>query len=117
MGKKLAFILVVCCTTLCSQLLWALSLSNVELKSGLNQVLDARVMLLAVNKEELGSLVIRIEDHPNLVHELKENENGYYISISSRDVIKEPVLNFSLDVSWNQGRLIRNFSLLIDPRK
>ncbi|MBF8268600.1 MAG: pilus assembly protein FimV, partial [Gammaproteobacteria bacterium] len=62
------------------------------------------------------SLQVRINDNPNLKYEIKENENGHYISITSRDVVKEPVMNFSLEVTWSKGHLIREYSLLIDPR-
>jgi len=116
MRKMLPIMLVMGAVTLSSPTIWALSISEVELKSGLNQILDARVLLLSVDKDELGSLQVKIIDNPNLQEELKENENGHYISITSREVIKEPVLNFSLDVSWSKGHMIRDYSLLIDPR-
>ena len=116
MRQKTVALLLMSMLTLPASTAWALSLSDIELKSGLNQILDARVMLLAVDSDELGSLDVKIPDHPNLQQEIKENENGHYISITSRDVIKEPVLNFSLEVNWSKGHLIREYSLLIDPR-
>ena len=116
MRKILSTFIAILVTVLPSPSLLALSLSDIELKSALNQILDARVLLLAVDKDELGSLQININDNANLKYEIKENENGHYISITSRDVVKEPVLNFSLEVSWSKGRLIREYSLLIDPR-
>ena len=117
MRKILSTSIAMLVTALPSPSLMALSLSDIELKSALNQILDARVLLLAVDKDELGSLQININDNANLKYEIKENENGHYISITSRDVVKEPVLNFSLEVSWSKGRLIREYSLLIDPRQ
>ena len=103
----------------------ALALSDIQLHSSLNQILDARVLLLAVDRDELGSLQININENTEIAAvqgnvklkpAIKENENGYYIEITSEDVIKEPVLRFSLELNWSKGHLIREYSLLIDPR-
>lgn len=103
----------------------ALALSDIQLHSSLNQILDARVLLLAVDRDELGSLQIDINENTEIAAvqgnvklkpAIKENENGYYIEITSEDVIKEPVLRFSLELNWSKGHLIREYSLLIDPR-
>lgn len=125
MGKILSIFLAVIVLVMPYQHVSALALSDIELKSSLNQVLDARVLLLAINRDELSSLKINIDQNKELaagqssvklIPKLMENENGYYISITSQDVIKEPVLSFSLDLNWSKGRLIRDYSLLIDPR-
>lgn len=116
LGKMLSTFIALLVMASPSQSLMALSLSDIELKSALNQILEARVLLLAVDQDELSSLQVKINDNANLKYEIKENENGHYINITSRDVVKEPVLNFSLEVNWSKGRLIREYSLLIDPR-
>ena len=125
MRKILSTVLAVIVLVIPYQHVSALSLSDIELKSSLNQILDARVLLLAINRDELNSLKINIDqdskleanqDSIKLTPTLKENENGYYISITSQNVIKEPVLSFSLELNWSKGRLIREYSLLIDPR-
>ena len=125
MRKIFATLLAALVLVIPIQHVWALSLSDIELKSSLNQVLDARVLLLEVNREELGSLQMNIHENTEiaanqgyikLTPELKENKNGYYINITSQDVIKEPVLDFSLELNWSKGHLIREYSLLIDPR-
>ena len=103
----------------------ALALSEIEVNSSLNQPLNAKIYLKTITQEELNSLKLDINDisettaNPvaaQLKYEILENENGHYINITSRDVIREPVLSFSLDISWSKGRLIREYSLLIDPR-
>ena len=103
----------------------ALALSDIELKSSLNEILDARVLLLEINKDELGSLQVDIDKNSELAAnqgsvklkpEIKQNKNGYYIKITSQNVIKEPILKFSLDLTWSKGHLIREYSLLLDPR-
>ena len=125
MRKILSTFLAVIALVLPYQHVSALALSDIELKSSLNQILDARVLLSGITQDELGSLKINIDQNSELAAdqssikltpELKQNENGYYISITSKDVIKEPVLSFSLELNWSKGRLIREYSLLIDPR-
>lgn len=103
----------------------ALAISDVELHSRLNQRLEAQIFLQAVSQEELKSLNISITDvtgktgnykNVALKYEIIENENGHYIKITSREVIREPFLNFLLELHWSKGRLIREYSLLIDPQ-
>ncbi len=103
----------------------ALAISGVELESNLNQPLDARIFLLAVDKDELNSLNISVKDVSDASgsqrfiayrHEIKESDQGHYINITTREAIREPILNFILELNWSAGRLIREYSLLIDPQ-
>ncbi len=100
----------------------ALSISDIELKSFLNQPLKARIFLV-VNEDELDSLQIRIIESRgvapqflNLGHEIAKNSSGHYIKITSREAIKEPILNFGVELNWAVGQLIREYTLLIDPQ-
>ena len=102
---------------------FALAVSDVELNSHLNQSLDAKVYLLAAEKDELASLKIIIRDNSDAVnnrrpmvleHKIIESAQGSYISISSKDVVREPILDFVLELNWSDGRLIREYTLIID---
>jgi len=107
-----------------SQSVTALAISDVELDSSLNQLLNARIYLLAATENELKNLkvdVSMIDKIGNqrivvLEHEILENETGHYISITTMDAIREPILNFELELNWTEGRLIREFTLIIDPQ-
>lgn len=124
MRKTLATLVIILVVAAPSPQTQALAISDVELKSYLNQPLEARITLLNANLDELNSLKINIDmiedisnrQQINLMYEIKQNENGHYISITSEDVIREPVLNFSLELNWSEGHLIREYSILIDPR-
>lgn len=105
----------------------ALAMSEIELKSSLNQPLNAIINLTA-RTDELDSLnisVSRMTDEsgalqhwPGIKARLIREEGGKsYLSITSDDVIREPVLNFLLELNWSQGRILREFSLLIDPQQ
>ena len=101
----------------------ALALSDIELNSYLNQKLDAKIELRAASANDLDGLKVSIISSTNenvsshkLKYELVRGENVNYLRITSEDVIREPVLEFQLDVNWPTGRVIRDYSLLIDPK-
>jgi pilus assembly protein FimV len=123
MNKYIASLPVILLFLLSSPLVSALAVSDVELHSHLNQQLDARVYLKDADKNELSTLKIAIrgvndggEILPSLHCEVKTNAQGHYISITSEDVIREPVMRFMLELNWSKGHLIREYALIIDPQ-
>jgi pilus assembly protein FimV len=124
MKKYIALGIIIMAGLLPVQYAAALGVSDVELRSSLNQKLDARIYLLSVTEGELGSLKlqIRIQDMAGasrtiaLDYAVVEEEQQKYIAISSKDAMREPVLNFQLELNWSQGRLTREYSLIIDPQ-
>lgn len=105
---------------------FALALSEITLNSSLNQTLDATVEISAATTQELDSLniaVARLETRPGSYQwpgvkvELIRVENGKsYLKLTSREAVREPVLNFLLELDWTTGRIKREYSLLINPR-
>lgn len=101
---------------------YALGVADIELNSSLNQMLDAKIALNAATDEELGSLTVSINPvyadgigSQQLKHELVQTDAGSFLKITSIDAIKEPVLNFQLNLNWNNGQLVRDYTLLLDP--
>ena len=118
------FILVLCASAI-SLSVNSMAVGEVELYSHLNQPLDARIRILSASEEELSSLNIRLIENfdevldrreSGLTHEIINDDEGAYIAISSGDVIKEPFVNFNLELSWSEGHLIREYTLIIDPQ-
>jgi len=101
----------------------ALSVADIELNSHLNQALNAKIGLSDLKSGDLDSLNIRIIDVNNgfgvspgsLKIEVLGEGDKHFIQITSSESIREPILSFSLEISWGQGRLIRDYDLLIDP--
>ncbi len=108
----------------------ALSLGQLELQSGLNQPFKARVKLLSATADELDSLKISLADQEafdragiqrtfllsRLRFTVQEFENDPdYIQIRSNESIREPFLNFLLEINWSEGRLYREYTVLLDP--
>ena len=108
----------------------AFGLGEIELQSGLNQPFKARVKLLSATANELGSLKISLADQEafdragiqrtflltRLRFTVQEFEEGHdYIQIRSSDSIREPFLNFLLEINWSKGRLFKEYTVLLDP--
>ena len=108
-----------------SPLTTALALSDVEVLSHLNQRLSAQIRLIDVSENDIEGLNINVSEivdaitnsrHMNLSHELIAEGSSYYLRISSRDVVREPILSFQVELDWSTGHLLRNYALIIDPQ-
>lgn len=123
MNKYLTSCSVVVLLLLLSPWASALTVTDVELHSHLNQQLDARIYLKNVDKDDLNSLKIAIREVkdtgevlPSLHYKILENAKGHYISLTSEDVIREPAMRFMLELNWAKGHLIREYALILDPQ-
>ena len=109
---------------------FGLGMGEVELKSFLNQPLDARIELLqqrdlsnaeilanlATSKEFSAAGVDRSFFLSTLKFEVIEGKDGKsYLKVSSTRPVTEPFLNFLVEVQWPAGRLLREYTLLLDP--
>lgn len=108
----------------------ALGLGDISLKSSLNQPLVAEIELLEVRDlgdgEVLPSLAPVEEfnkvgvDRPFFLTDLKFTSvlkpNGKsVIRVTSSKPVREPYLNFLVEVLWPNGRLLREYTVLLDP--
>lgn len=109
---------------------WALGLGEIHPHSALNQNFNAEIDLLSVSQEELQDLRVSLASQDAfdragierlfLLSGLKFTpmlaaSGKPVISVTSADPIREPFLNFLLEVNWPKGRLVREFTVLLDP--
>lgn len=109
---------------------YALGLGDIELNSYLNEPLDAKAELLSATQADLDSLKVSlasradfaragVEYHSSLYllqFDVEAASDGkHYIKIHSKENFREPFLNFLLELNWGKGRIIREYTLLIDP--
>lgn len=107
----------------------ALGLGNVELDSYLNQPLKAEIELYEVRElteEEIKVKIAAKEDFDRIgvdrtyfLSDLRfevilDDPKGAYIRVSSKKIVREPFLNFVLQVQWPSGRLLREYTVLLD---
>ncbi|MCG8428190.1 MAG: LysM peptidoglycan-binding domain-containing protein [Chromatiales bacterium] len=108
----------------------ALGLGEIQLKSALNQYLSADIELLSVDVEEVDDIRVELAspeafnragvDRPFILTKLEfksvERSGGKkVIELSSQAPIREPFLNFLIEVNWPKGKLVREYTVLLDP--
>ena len=129
MVRKLSLLLLLFGVLAAGRVL-ALGLGDIDLKSNLNQPLNAEIELLTTDQSEIKDLKVSlaspeefrrtgIDYHLNLkdikFNVIQKSNGRSYIRISSTVSFREPYLNLLVEVSWNRGRIMREYALLIDP--
>ncbi|MCE1114094.1 MULTISPECIES: FimV/HubP family polar landmark protein [Pseudomonas] len=110
----------------------ALGLGELTLKSAQNQPLDAEIELLDVRDltaTEMAPSLASPEEfakagvaYPTYLEDLTFtpviNPNGRSVlRVTSSKALPEPVVKFLVQVMWPQGRLLRDYSVLLDQAK
>ena len=116
-------------STLHASVVSALGLGEIELQSGLNQPLQAEIVLnnlgdlnqqqiavkLAGKDDFARAGVERIYFLNNLAFSVQLDGSGKgVIKVSSKKLVREPYLDFVLEARWPEGRLLREYTLLVD---
>jgi pilus assembly protein FimV len=129
MGKRLAPALAIL-AMLVPAAANALGLGNITMNSALNQPLDADIELLSVQSGDLANLVVRLgsdEDFQRVGAEraffltkikfdVKRRADGTaYVHMTTTPVVTEPFLDFVVEARWSRGRILREFTVLVDP--
>ena len=107
-----------------------LGIGDLKLHSALNQKLDAEINLLLSKGESPSDIVVRMAP-PEKFDEagvpwsyflskikfdtIVKPNGAVVVKLSSNEALQEPFLDFLLEVSWVQGNLYREFTVLIDP--
>jgi pilus assembly protein FimV len=107
----------------------ALGLGKLTVESALGQPLQARIDLTSVSKDELDSLSARVADpglyrQNNLTYQAAlartritlENVNGApFLRVASPVSVQEPYLDLMVELNWAAGRVVREYTFLLDP--
>lgn len=108
----------------------ALGLGEVKLHSALNEKLNADIELLSVEPGDLEELEVSLASAETFAKlglsrpavlmfvkfEVKQGADGKsYINATSKDAIREPFLDFLVEAKWPAGRVLREYTLLLDP--
>jgi len=108
----------------------ALGLGQIDVQSGLNQPFSARIELLSATVEEMDSLRVGLADRETfgragmkrsadllqLMFSVSDTgDSRPFILIKTRDPIREPFLEFIVEAAWARGRLVRAYTVLLDP--
>ena len=108
----------------------ALGLGGITVRSGLNQPLDAEISVSVNSPAERDTLSVQLataEDWSrvgidssrtpsDLKFVIEKNARGEpVIRVTSEQIIREPYLQMLIEVNWAKGRLLREYSVLLDP--
>src|ERR1700674_1820144 len=109
---------------------WALGLGEIHLNSALNEPMNAEIDLIAASPDELSALRASLADreaftrygidHPQFLSTLtfkvgKGKDGRDVLLVRSSDAIPEPFVTFLVEVNWARGRLMREYTVLLDP--
>lgn len=108
---------------------FGLGLGDIEMRSALNQPMDAEIRLTSVKPGELDGMIVKLASADafaragierssvltDLRFEVDQSGPAPVIRIVSQRPVVEPFLNFLLEVDWPQGRMVREYTVLLDP--
>ena len=107
----------------------AAGLGKLTVLSALGQPLRAEIELTSVSPDEASGLVAKlaspeafknanIEFNPALLSlrfNVEQRGGRQFIRVSSSQPLNEPFVDLLLELSWNNGRLVREYTFLLDP--
>jgi pilus assembly protein FimV len=109
---------------------FALGLGPIQVQSGLNQPLKAEILIIQSSPGEAEGLIVQLatdEDFERvgmnrsgigvpLEFTRGKNARGEpVIRISSTEIVREPFVGLLLEANWPKGRLLREYTVLLDP--
>jgi pilus assembly protein FimV len=109
---------------------FGLGLGDIRLLSSLNAPLDAEIELVGATPEELAGLKAQIApretftryklDWPAFmgsitVEPMRTSDGRDVIKLRSNESITEPFVTLLVEANWARGKLIREYTMLLDP--
>jgi pilus assembly protein FimV len=108
----------------------ALGIGDIKPHSNLNQALSADIPLVLSGNDSLDSIKVTLAspeafakagvERPHILSQLRFkpvriSQGRYTIQVNSTAVIQEAYLDFLIEVESDQGSMLREFTLLLDP--
>jgi pilus assembly protein FimV len=108
----------------------ALGLGDVHLNSPLNAPLDAEIELVNATPEDLATLDAKLAsketfaryglDWPPFMSSVtvtrdRSASGAQVLRIRSQETVTEPFLTLLIEATWARGRLVREYTVLLDP--
>ena len=110
--------------------LHALGLGEINMQSALNQPMNAAIELTSAAGTNLSNVTVTLAsqaDHQRIglsrsriLNDFdfsveSDNRGNAVVRITSNSAVHEPFLEFLLELSWPNGRLLREYTVLVDP--
>jgi len=110
--------------------LYALGLGEIKLNSALNQPFDAEIELVSATQEDLGALRAALASNDTFIRygldrpafltdfnfQVAKGSGGRdVLRVTSPRPVTEPFVTLLVEANWPRGRLLREYTVLLDP--
>lgn len=126
--KSLAVAVAAAMGTLYTSSVVALGLGEIKLNSALNQPLQAEIKLLDLQDYDENQIVVRLGSNDDferagvtkeyflngIKFDVQVDRGTGRVKLKTTDPVVEPYLNFIVEARWPTGRLIREYTVLLD---
>jgi pilus assembly protein FimV len=128
--QRTVVLAVASCLSLAPWYVQAAGLGKITVYSGIGQPLKAELEVNATREELAGGLSARLAsqdafnlagiDYSSVLYDLrftldKRPDGKPVVKLSSTKPINEPFLDFLVELNWASGRLVREYTFLLDP--
>ena len=108
----------------------ALGLSHIQVSSALNERLNAKINVLSIPKGSVSTIRVSLAsaqafrragiERPYVLTLLEfavqpTGKTSAIIEVTTQQPFTEPYINFLVEVSWPGGRILREYTALLDP--
>jgi pilus assembly protein FimV len=108
---------------------FALGLGSIQVKSGLNQPLNAEIAVITDSPAEAAGLNVgmataedfqrvgldRARVSMQIDFQVITTGKQPVIKLTTKDPVREPFLDFLVEVNWAKGKVLREYTVLLDP--
>ena len=109
---------------------YGIGLGEMKTHSALNQNFKGEIQLLSVPQGELDTMRVKLasreafakvgSEYAPVLNRLRfetvrRKDGSAVILVTSRQVIREPFLDFLVELNWPNGRLVKEYTVLLDP--
>ncbi len=128
MKQKLILLALVISLTIVSQSTLSLGMGNIQVYSSLDEQLRSTIELMTNPDEDLQNLTVKLASNadykrvgldrsfvPSNILVNLDADNPNMVNVTSNGPVSEPIISLLLDVNWNNGRILREFTILLDP--
>jgi len=127
--RQLTNTLVLICCILFALDARALGLSEIQVNSKLNEPLNAKINIYSIPKGSLSTLKVGLAspqafqraglERPHVLTNLDFtvraiSKTEVFVQISTQKALREPFLNFIVEVTWSGGQLLREYTIFLD---
>ncbi|MGH8502657.1 MAG: FimV/HubP family polar landmark protein [Gammaproteobacteria bacterium] len=108
---------------------WSLGLGDITVNTALNQPLRADIRVLSATPGDIENMRVslapqqafdrvgieRVFALTQLDFNVVPANDGAVIEVTTKQPVREPFLNFLIEMQWANGRLLREYTVLLDP--